>query len=80
MSEIRTIVRFLSRKKARYFERRIAVYPVVGGVVAYVLRHFGKVFGGDAEGVGIVRHLAVPPVVAVLEHSEEAVQFSMTQI
>lgn len=45
----------LVAQKARYLQRCVAVYPVVGGVAAHTFRHFGKVFGGYAEGVGIVR-------------------------
>lgn len=62
----------LVAQQARYVERGVAVYPVVGGISAHLLRYLGEVFGSDAEGVGIICHLAVDAVVAVLEHAQKA--------
>ena len=56
-----------------YVERGVTVDPVVGRISADRLRDLRQVFGRNAQGVGIIRHLAVITVVAVLQHIQETV-------
>ena len=58
-------------QKPRYVERCVAVYPIVRRVSADSLRHFRQVLRRNAQCIGIIRHLAVLPIVSVLEHVEK---------
>ena len=62
----------LVAEQAGDVEHGVAVYPIVGGITAYLAGNFGQVFGRDAQLVGIPVHFAVFAVRPVLQHVEEA--------